>query len=346
MALEHVDGGTLKEKVAGVPQPPRDAAQMVETLARAVQHAHEHRLIHRDLKPHNVLMTAGGVPKVADFGLARSLDTGAGITMTTDFVGTPAYAAPEQVATRFGPIGPATDVYSLGVVLYELLAGRVPFDTGAIPEVLRMVTDSEPVAPRRLRPGIPRDRATICLKCVRQEPGKRYASATDLADDLHHFQAGEPIAARPVGKLERAVRWCRRNPAVAALLGAVFTLLTLVAVGATVAAVRIDDVPASAPTTTQRPQARPGIAKPKPSARRNGNGTPPGRPCATGRRSSSSRSFRTPRPVGTANGSVSGSAPLRRFAKPPNWPTIWTTSHKPPSTNCAISRSPPWLSRT
>ena len=201
-ALEFVDGGTLKEKVAGVPQSPRDAARILETLARAVHYAHDQRLIHRDLKPHNVLLTSGGVPKIADFGLARSLDAGGGVTITTDFVGTPAYAAPEQVNQRFGPIGPATDVYSLGVILYELLTGRVPFDSGSIPEVLRQVEEAEPVPPHRLRPGIPRDLETICLKCLRKEPGNRYATAADLADDLHHFQAGEPILARPVGKAE------------------------------------------------------------------------------------------------------------------------------------------------
>ncbi len=254
LALEYVDGGTLKEKVAGVPHPPRDAARAVETLARAVHHAHEHRLIHRDLKPHNVLVTAGGVLKIADFGLARSLDAGDGVTITTDFVGTPAYAAPEQVAAQLGAISPATDVYSLGVILYELLVGRVPFDTGSIPEVLRMVADTEPVSPRRLRPEIPRDLETICLKCLRKEPGKRYASATDLADDLHHFQAGEPISARPVGKLERAARWAKRNPAVAGLMGAVFALLTVVAVVATIAAVRIDQSRETADTNARAAQ--------------------------------------------------------------------------------------------
>jgi WD40 repeat protein/Flp pilus assembly protein TadD len=242
LALEYVEGGTLRDKVAGAPYPPLEAARLLETLARAVHHAHERRLIHRDLKPHNILLTAGGAPKIADFGLARSLDLGAGgISMTVDFVGTPAYAAPEQAATRFGPVGPGTDIYALGVILYELLVGRVPFDSASIPEVLRMVTDSEPVAVRRMRPAVPRDLETICLKCLRKEPGKRYATAAALADDLHHFQAGEPIAARPIGKLERAARWCRRNPAVAILLTVVFTLLTVGAVVATVAAVRIDE---------------------------------------------------------------------------------------------------------
>ncbi len=241
IALEYVDGGTLKDRVAGVPQPPRDAARLVETVARAVHHAHERRVVHRDLKPANVLLTAGRVPKIADFGLARALDAAGGVTLTSDFVGTPAYAAPEQVADQFGPIGPGTDVYALGAVLYELLTGRVPFQADGIPRLLRMVAEAEPVPPRRLRPDVPRDLETICLKCLRKEPGRRYATAAALADDLHRFLAGESVAARPVGRVERGVRWAKRNPRVAALLGLVFTLLTAVAAVATVAAVRIDD---------------------------------------------------------------------------------------------------------
>ncbi|MBA4062319.1 MAG: hypothetical protein C0501_01170 [Isosphaera sp.] len=242
IVLEYVDGGTLKDKVAGVPQPPRDAARVVETVARAVHHAHQRRVVHRDLKPANVLLTAAGVPKVADFGLARSLDaTGGTATLTADFVGTPAYAAPEQVAAHHGPIGPGVDVYALGAVLYELLTGRPPFQADSIPRLLRMVADEDPVAPRRLRPDVPRDLETVCLKCLRKEPGRRYATAEELADDLARFQAGESVAARPVGRVERGVRWARRNPIVAALFGLVFTLLTAVAAVATAAAVRIND---------------------------------------------------------------------------------------------------------
>ena len=241
LALEYVDGGTLKEKVAGVPQPPREAARMVGTLARAVHHAHDRRLIHRDLKPSNVLLTSSGVPKIADFGLARSLDAGGGVTVTTDFVGTPAYAAPEQISGQVGPVGPATDVYALGVVLYELITGHVPFEAEAIPQILRMVAEEEPVPPHRLKRDCPRDLETICLKCLQKDPRKRYPTAAELADDLRQFVAGEPISARPVGSVERALRWCRRNPAVAGLLVTVFSLLTAVAGVATMAALRIDD---------------------------------------------------------------------------------------------------------
>jgi len=139
LALEYVDGGTLKSRTAGVPQPPREAALIMETLARAVQHAHDRRILHRDLKPHNVLITSTGVLKVADFGLARSLDITSGITATTDFVGTPAYMAPEQVQHQTDKIGPPTDGYALGVILYELLSGGVPFDAPNVPSLFRSI---------------------------------------------------------------------------------------------------------------------------------------------------------------------------------------------------------------
>ncbi len=239
LALEYVEGGTLREKVAGVQQPPRVAAQMVETLARAIHHAHDKMIVHRDLKPANVLMTTDGVLKVADFGLARSLDRESGVTMTTDFVGTPAYAAPEQVVGDYGPVGPATDVYALGVILYELLVGGLPFEADSIPVLLGRVVQSEPLSPRRLCPELDRDLETICLKCLQKDPRKRYASAAEFADDLHHFLAGEPITARPVGTLERVTRWTRRNPAVASLLAAVFSLLVLLSVGGVIFSLRL-----------------------------------------------------------------------------------------------------------
>ncbi|HJZ58416.1 MAG TPA: serine/threonine-protein kinase, partial [Gemmataceae bacterium] len=239
LALEYVDGGTLKEKVAGVPQSTRDAARMVETIARAVHHAHERRIVHRDLKPGNVLLTAGGVPKIADFGLARFLDAGVGVSQTTDFLGTPAYSAPEQVQNRTADVGPTTDVYTLGATLYELLTGRVPFDSGSVPDTLRAVVERDPVPVRRLRPDCPRDLETIALKCLQKEPRKRYHSAADMADDLHRFLADEPIQARPVGPLGRLGRWARRNPQVAGLLGAVAGLLVVIAVGGVALSLRL-----------------------------------------------------------------------------------------------------------
>ena len=238
-ALEYVDGGTLKQSTSGVPQPPRDAARLIETVARAVHYAHEQRIVHRDLKPNNILLTATGVPKIADFGLARSLDIVGGLTMTTDFLGTPAYSAPEQVRNRTADIGPATDVYSLGVTLYELLAGRVPFESASLQDLLQQVTDEEPTRLRHVRPDCPRDLETVCLKCLRKDPRHRYASAAALADDLRRFQAGEPIAARPVGALERGRRWAARNPVVAGLVTTVAGLLVVAAVGGAVLSVSL-----------------------------------------------------------------------------------------------------------
>jgi WD40 repeat protein/predicted Ser/Thr protein kinase len=247
LALEFVEGGTLAQKAAGVPQPPHRAAQMVETLAAAVHHAHRAGLVHRDLKPANVLLTAEGVLKIADFGLAKQLhgepgapggEPGANApgdqTASGALLGTPVYMAPEQVMGRRGAIGPATDVYALGVILYELLTGRPPFQGDNVLDVLRQVQEQEPLSPGRLQPGTPRDLETICLKCLEKDPRRRYPSAQALADDLRHFQAGEPIAARPVGRAERLWRWCRRNPALAAaggLAGLALAAVVAVSVG-------------------------------------------------------------------------------------------------------------------
>jgi WD40 repeat protein/Tfp pilus assembly protein PilF len=233
LALEFVEGGTLAQKAAGVPQPPAQAAQLVETLAAAIQHAHQHGLVHRDLKPTNVLFTADGVAKITDFGLAKRLEEATAETASGALLGTPSYMAPEQAAGHGKAVGPAVDVYALGVILYELLTGRPPFQGDSVLEVLRQVQEEEPLPPARLRPGLPRDLETICLKCLQKEPGQRYATAVALAEDLRRFRAGEPIAARPVGTLERAWRWSRRNPRWAAMLATMAGLLVVIAVGAT-----------------------------------------------------------------------------------------------------------------
>src|SRR5579871_6154149 len=172
-ALEYVDGSSLDKQVAGKPQPARAAAQLVETLARAVQHAHEKGLVHRDLKPANILVTAAGTPKVSDFGLAKRLEGDAGQTQSGTVVGTPSYMAPEQARGQNKAVGPATDVYALGAILYEMLTGRPPF-RGATPlDTVLQVRSREPIAVRRLQPQVPLDLETICLKCLEKRSEER-----------------------------------------------------------------------------------------------------------------------------------------------------------------------------
>jgi serine/threonine-protein kinase len=223
--MEYVAGGSLAERLDGTPWEARDAARLVETLARALHEVHRLGVVHRDLKPANVLMAADGTPKVADFGLAKSLDVESGLTRTDHVLGSPSYMGPEQAEGKAGVIGPAADVYSLGAVLYELLTGRPPFRAATALETLEQVKSAEPVAPRRLRSKLPRDLETICLKCLRKEPARRYDSAAELAEDLRRFGAGESIRARPVAAVERAWRWCRRKPALAALATALAAAL-------------------------------------------------------------------------------------------------------------------------
>jgi WD40 repeat protein len=252
-SLEFVAGGSLDKALGGNPLPALDAARLTETLARAIQHAHQHDIIHRDLKPGNILLSgawrvasgeskdAGSsltqrhaqltardtalamVLKIGDFGLAKRLGEAAGSgvqTQSNAILGTPSYMAPEQAGGKHRKIGPAVDVYSLGAVLYELLTGRPPFLAATPLDTLMQVAGEEPVPPSRLQPNLPRDLETICLKCLQKDPRKRYETAADLADDLARFQTGVPIRGRPIGRGERLRRWCRRNPVVAGLLAA------------------------------------------------------------------------------------------------------------------------------
>jgi serine/threonine protein kinase len=226
-SLEFCAGGSLNDRLDGTPLQPKEAAQLVETLARAMQAAHEKNVIHRDLKPANVLLAEDGQLKISDFGLAKKTDEGAGQTVSGSIVGTPSYMAPEQADGRSREVGPAADVYALGAILYELLTGRPPFKAATPLDTALQVIRDEPVPPRRLQPKTPTDLETICLKCLHKEPKRRYATARDLAEDLERFQAGRPVQARPVGLLEGSWRWCRRNPAVAGLLAAVAVVLLL-----------------------------------------------------------------------------------------------------------------------
>jgi WD40 repeat protein/tRNA A-37 threonylcarbamoyl transferase component Bud32 len=229
LCLEYVDGGSLAGQLGGIPLTPARAAELVEVLARAMHAAHLKGVVHRDLKPHNVLLTAEGLPKVSDFGLAKDLTEAEGQTRTGAVLGTPSYMAPEQAEGK-KEVGPAADVYALGAILYECLTGRPPFRAATPLETLEQVRDREPAAPRHLQPGVPRDLETVCLQCLQKQPHRRYASALELAEDLRRFLEGQPIRARPVSWAEAVWKWARRKPAVAGLLGGIVTV-TLVALG-------------------------------------------------------------------------------------------------------------------
>jgi WD40 repeat protein/tRNA A-37 threonylcarbamoyl transferase component Bud32 len=235
LALEFCPGGSLARRLDGTPLPPPEAARLIEQLARAVHAVHEQNVVHRDLTPANVLLAADGTPKVTDFGLAKRLDT-TGQTVSGAILGTPSYMAPEQAHGQSRQVGPAADVYALGAILYECLTGRPPFRAPTTADTLLQVIHDEPVPPRRLQPKVPRDLETICLKALQKDPSKRYTSAQELAGRLRLFLEGRPIPDRPMGKIGRLWRWCRRNPAVAALATALATLLVVVAGGALVAA--------------------------------------------------------------------------------------------------------------
>jgi serine/threonine protein kinase len=230
--MELVEGGDLADRIRGVPQPARKAADLVATLASAVHVAHEAGIVHRDLKPNNILLTKDGTPKVTDFGLARRMETDGDLTHSGAPMGTPSYMAPEQARGHRGAIGPATDVYALGTILYELLTGRPPFRAESPTATLQQVVADEPVSPARLNPRVPRDLETICLKCLLKDPLKRFNSAQALAEDLRRFERGEPIQARPVGPVERAAHWVRCRPSLSGALA--FGLLLALALVVTV----------------------------------------------------------------------------------------------------------------
>jgi serine/threonine-protein kinase len=238
-SMSYVAGGSLAAAVKDGPLPPREAAGVVRKVAEALAYAHSRGIVHRDLKPANILLDEGGQPQVTDFGLAKRLAADSQLTGTGQVMGTPSYMPPEQAQGKIQEIGPASDVYSLGAVLYCLLTGRPPFQAPSLTDTFRQVLEQEPVAPRLLNPGVDRDLETICLKCLEKQAGKRYASAWALAEDLRRHAAGEPILARPVGSAERLWRWCGRNPRTAAAVAAVSLLLLLVSIGSTWAALTI-----------------------------------------------------------------------------------------------------------
>jgi tetratricopeptide (TPR) repeat protein/tRNA A-37 threonylcarbamoyl transferase component Bud32 len=223
--LEFVPGGSLASRLKGVPQPSREAAHLVEQLARAIHYAHTRGIVHRDLKPANVLIAADETPKIADFGLARRVEAGPGLTGSGDVLGTPSYMAPEQASGETKSAGPAADVYALGAILYECLTGRPPFRAANAMETVLQVLNQEPVSVRELQPQVPPDLSTICHKCLQKDPHRRYPDALALAEDCAAFLEGSPIRARPVSSLERAWRWCRRHPAVSLISAAALLFL-------------------------------------------------------------------------------------------------------------------------
>lgn len=226
-SMGYIEGTSLAKRLLGGPLPPAEAARLVQQVAEAVEYAHSRHVIHRDLKPANILIDSRGVPCVSDFGLAKRLEADSALTGTGQILGTPSYMPPEQAAAKFDQIGPWSDVYSLGAVLFAALTGRPPFQAATPLDTLLQVQQQEPVSLRTLNDKIPVDLETIVLKCLDKSPARRYATAQQLADELQRFLEGRPILASPIGRLERSWRWCRRNPAVAGLSAAV--LLTLVA---------------------------------------------------------------------------------------------------------------------
>jgi serine/threonine protein kinase/tetratricopeptide (TPR) repeat protein len=227
-SMKFVEGGQLDEVTRREPMPIRRAVELIAKVARTVHYAHEHGILHRDIKPGNILLDAKGEPHLTDFGLARLVESESSVTHTLDILGTPSYMAPEQAVGNNTAVGNATDVYGIGAVLYQLLTGHPPFAGGATYETIRLLLDTEPRQPRLLNPKIDRDLSTICLKCLEKDPKRRYSSALALAEDLERWLKHEPILARHTGIIGRSRKWMRRNPS-SALLAACLVALAAAA---------------------------------------------------------------------------------------------------------------------
>src|SRR5213076_2466602 len=223
-SMKFIEGGQLDEVTRREPMPIRRAVELIAKVARTVHYAHEHGILHRDIKPGNILLDQKGEPHLTDFGLARLVETESSVTQTLDVIGTPSYMAPEQAVGNNAAVSSATDVYGLGAVLYQLLTGHPPFAGGTTYETIKLLEDTEPRPPRLLNPKVDRDISTICLKCLEKNPKRRYASALALGEDLEHLLKREPILARHTGVFARGKKWVQRNPTSALLAASLIAL--------------------------------------------------------------------------------------------------------------------------
>jgi eukaryotic-like serine/threonine-protein kinase len=239
-SMEYVEGRNLAELVQEGPLPAARAAAYVKATAEAIHYAHQKGVLHRDVKPSNVLVDPFDQPRVMDFGLAKQVESASDLTLSGQVLGTPNFMPPEQAGGRRREVGVQSDVYGLGAVLFFLLTGRPPFLADSMEATLNAVLNADPVSPRLLNLNVPRDLETVCLKCLEKEPGKRYPTAEQLADELGCFLNGEPIQARPVGQTERLWRWCRRNPGLASTATAALLLFLIVGAGSPIAVLQIN----------------------------------------------------------------------------------------------------------
>src|SRR5438132_10031077 len=223
-SMQLVEGGQLDEVVKREPITIRRAVELIAKVARTVHYAHEHHILHRDIKPGNILLDQKGEPHLTDFGLARLVETESTVTRTIEVLGTPSYMAPEQAIGNNAQLTAATDVYGLGAVFYQLLTGHPPFAGGTTYETIRLVLESEPRQPRLWNPKIDRDLSTICLQCLEKDPKRRYSSALALAEDLERWFKHEPIQASRAGVFTRGRKWVRRNPTSALLVASLVAL--------------------------------------------------------------------------------------------------------------------------
>src|SRR5213595_1597008 len=223
-SMKFVEGGQLDEVARREPMSIRQAVELIAKIARTVHYAHEHGILHRDIKPGNILLDQKGEPHLTDFGLARLIETESTVTRTIEVLGTPSYMAPEQAVGNNDVVSSVTDVYGLGAVLYQLLTGQPPFAGGTTYETIKLLLDTEPRQPRLLNPKIDRDLSTICLKCLEKDPKRRYSSALALAEDLERWLRHEPIRTRRIGFFTRGRKWVQRNPTSALLAASLIAL--------------------------------------------------------------------------------------------------------------------------